>query len=99
MMGTSRIVAATMASLLVAAPVLAQPKPPTPEQRHHGVACVTADDFPTPGGVRPPPGVGAMLDPPGTPTIYYRTANGSTRGTTTSAAAVPAGSVIERVSR
>ncbi len=57
------------------------------------------DDFPTPGSVRPPPTPGVMLDPPGTPTIYYRTANGSTRGTATSMNGVPAGSVIERVSR
>lgn len=63
----------------------------------------TAVALPTPVGIgwrlaRRWMATGAPLLPAST-TIYYRTSNGATRGTTTSAAAVPAGSVIERVSR
>ena len=57
------------------------------------------DDSPTPAGPRPPLALSSVLDPPGSVVFYYRAATGSTRGTTTSAAAVPAGSVVERVSR
>lgn len=57
------------------------------------------DDFPTPGGVRPPPAPGVALDPPGTATFYYRSATGSARGTATSAADVPVGNVTERITR
>lgn len=63
----------------------------------------TAVALPTPVGIgwrlaRRWMATGAPLLPAST-TIYYRTANGSTRGTTTSAAGVPAGSVVERITR
>lgn len=36
---------------------------------------------------------------PASTTFYYRTSNGSTRGTAATASGVPAGSVIERITR
>ena len=56
------------------------------------------DDTLYTGGLRLDPKNGATLDPPGPSTIYYRTSGGS-RGTATSASGVPAGAVIERVTR
>lgn len=42
---------------------------------------------------------GAALPLAAVVTFYYRTANGSTRGSTTSLASVPPSSVIERITR
>ena len=57
------------------------------------------DNAPPFCGWRLNPVAAATLDGPGTQLLWYRTAGSSTRGGPVTAGNVPAGSLIERISR